>query len=250
MKKVLFFLILAGMAMPQSAIAQTRGAIRMSPRQAIMEYAKRGNIQKLKELKVRYNIDTSDAKGNSALCEAVWRKDKNAVATLAKAGANLNNECMKKIPPEYKQAVGIRSVGAQGTVSGTQAAGTATGATGVAASEAGLSTGAMVGIGVGAAALIGGGVALAAGGGGGGSSSSTPTPAVCSGHGTQDEEGNCICNEGWVGDTCDTPDPSCTGFEVAVKQHCATTTSCKYGDHTLHTHSSPCCVPSTHASVA
>ena len=82
---------------------------RTSGRQMIYQYAQNGNLRGLKALQSRgYALDVYDANGNSALCEAVLRKDKRAAETLIAAGANQNAPCMQKIPVENKQAAGTK----------------------------------------------------------------------------------------------------------------------------------------------
>lgn len=150
-----------------------------STRSLIYKYAHTGDVQSLKNLNHSgQSLDALDAKGNSPLCEAVWRQDKTAVTALVQAGANSNHACMQKIPESYKTAAGLK---AATTVSAT-----------------GLSTGAVVGIGVGAAALIGGGVALAAGGGGGGSHKDACEGIVCDGENQHCSAGACVCNAGFT----------------------------------------------------
>ncbi len=151
-----------------------------STRSLIYKYAHTGDVQSLKNLNhSSQSLDALDAKGNSPLCEAVWRQDKTAVTALVQAGANSNHACMQKIPESYKTAAGLK---AATTVSAT-----------------GLSTGAVVGIGVGAAALIGGGVALAAGGGGGGGSHKDACEGiVCDGENQHCSAGACVCNAGFT----------------------------------------------------
>ena len=131
-------------------------AYQMTPRQAFYYHAHEGNFSALQKLKqMGYFIDQSDNKGNSALCEAVWRQDRQAVDTLLRAGANQRATCMQKIPSSYKISVGLtQSNSLMPPLSATTA-------------STGLSTTAIVGIGVGTAALIGGGIALATRGGGG-----------------------------------------------------------------------------------
>ena len=178
-----------------NAYAKTR----MTPRQAIYYHASKGNTQNLYKLKqMGYQIDLADAKGNSALCEAVWRQDRTAVSALISVGANQGAGCMQQIPANYKTAMGINSASGYSSYYGTKTA-TAT------ATSSGLSTGAMVGIGVGTAALIGGGIALASGGGGGGGSSSNNTikEVVCNNHGTKQEDGTCSCSTGYTGENCE-----------------------------------------------
>ncbi|MGN1091761.1 MAG: hypothetical protein ACI4RJ_04675, partial [Alphaproteobacteria bacterium] len=91
-------------------IVSSRTAVtKASSRQVIYQYAKSGNLRGLKTLQSRgYALDMYDANGNSALCEAALRKDKKAAETLLAAGANENAPCMRKIPVENKQAVGVK----------------------------------------------------------------------------------------------------------------------------------------------
>ena len=199
----------------------------MSPRQAIYYHANKGNLFALQKLKsMGHSIDISDEYGNSALCESVYRSDYSAFAILKQIGASTTHPCVNKIPPQTVQQFNqgyaswaqevnsgkIAYAGASAQAAPEAAATTVppaqtttvastaaeTGTTKV-ATETGLSTAAWVGIGVGAAALIGGGIALAAGGGGGGSSSA---PAVCSGHGSKNDEGNCVCDTGYTEEDC------------------------------------------------
>ena len=136
----------------------TQSAVSASPRQAIYYYAKTGNLHALQQLRARgYPVDLKDSKGNTALCEAVWRQNRQAVKTLLTAGANRQAACLSRIPDKYLTPMDLTAP-APRTAAAGKAGATATG----------LSTGAKVGIGVGAVALIGGGIALAAGGGGGG----------------------------------------------------------------------------------
>ncbi|MBP5534190.1 MAG: hypothetical protein J6Y03_01625, partial [Alphaproteobacteria bacterium] len=264
LRKILYIFFCLGLiingnisAYAQAQVTRTvrsAAARKVTPREAIMEYAKRGNIQKLQQMKARgYNIDLADAKGNSSLCEAVWRGERNAVATLIRMGANQNSECMKRIPQNYKQAVGLRQQSTYAQRSNQQQSRYAQKQTSLSsqgsadryyagtemAEEEGLSTAAKVGIGVGAVALVGGGIALAASGGGGGSSSKdsspsdgggstptpTPTPTSCAGvdcgsHGYC-SSGVCICSGGYSGPHCEygpCPSGTPTGADPATCQ--------------------------------
>ena len=169
-KKVLFYILLIGTCTGPQYAKAVPAPFRV--RQAIYLYAKAGDVRALKALQARgISLEARDGKGNTALCEATWRKDRVAFQALRSAGANLGAACMNRIPASYKTAMGLSP--ATGTGAGTTGAGLAAATT---AETAGLSTAAMVGIGVGAVALVGGGVALAAGGGGGGSSSKGDKP--------------------------------------------------------------------------
>ena len=171
MKQAIFYALMFGMIFgPGTGLAagytQARVQGRPPVRQVIYTRAKAGDVRALKALQARgISLEARDDKGNTALCEATWRKDRVAFQALRSAGANLGAACMNRIPASYKTAMGLSP--ATGTGAGTTGAGLAAATT---AETAGLSTAAMVGIGVGAVALVGGGVALAAGGGGGSSS--------------------------------------------------------------------------------
>ena len=65
-------LILAGLILGVSGSVANAA---MTPRQAVFEYARRGNIQGLQKLKsAGYNIDMVDSSGRSVLCSAVASK--------------------------------------------------------------------------------------------------------------------------------------------------------------------------------
>ena len=268
MKQAIFYALMFGMIFgPGTGLAagytQARAQGRPTVRQVIYTQAKAGDVRALKALQARgISLEARDDKGNTALCEATWRKDRVAFQALRSAGANLGAACMKQIPASYKTAMGLMPATQTGAGTGLAAATTA--------ETAGLSTAAMVGIGVGAVALVGGGVALAAGGGGGGSHSA---PA-CSGHGTKNADGvcqcntgydgencsqcdsgyvnqngvcyaekacvngtqvkdTCKCNDGWGGDLCSVAD-SCDGYKASCSAGYDSTTTCKHGDDTWY----------------
>ncbi|MFQ6704099.1 MAG: hypothetical protein ACLRFP_03410, partial [Alphaproteobacteria bacterium] len=190
LKKISFGLVAFGFA--------TQVVAAPLPMGQIYNYARKGDMQSLR--KVAKHIDSVGKDGNTNLCRAVYNNDYKAFNALKTAGASVQHACVKKIPAEKIKAFNegyanwAKGMNASAkVVTGTTAAGTV-------ATTTGLSTGAMVGIGVGAVALIGGGIALAAGGGGGGGSSAP----VCSGHGTKDTEGLCVCDTGYAGDNCET----------------------------------------------
>ena len=149
-KKVLFYILLIGTCTGPQYAKAVPAPFRV--RQAIYLYAKAGDIRALKALQARgISLEALDDKGNTALCEATWRKDRVAFQALRSAGANLGAACMNRIPVSYKTAMGLSP--ATGTVAGTTGTGLAAATT---AETAGLSTAAMVGIGIGAVALVGG----------------------------------------------------------------------------------------------
>ena len=99
-KKALLYSVMIGLMLNNPAFAQKK-VIKLTPRQAIYHYAKSGNIKALQRLKAQgYNIDLTDAKGLSALCEAVWKKDKTAISSLLQAGAKKTNSCLENISEE------------------------------------------------------------------------------------------------------------------------------------------------------
>ena len=195
LKKISFGLVAFGFATQVMAAPLTMGQI--------YNYARKGDMQSLK--KVAKHIDSVGKDGNTNLCRAVYRNDYKAFNALKAAGASVQHACVKKIPAEKIKAFneGYANWAKGMNASAKIATGTTT--AGTVETETGLSTGAKIGIGVGAVALIGGGIALAAGGGGGGGSSAP----VCSGHGTKDAEGLCVCDTGYAGDSCETCN---TGF--------------------------------------
>lgn len=219
-KKILFSLVTFGLIFSNSNVsAQVRpmNIAQANLRTMIYHYAQTGNLQNLLLLKRQgYAIDLVDEKGNSALCEATWRRNQMAVDTLIQAGADTNSTCMQEIPQSYKDAVNItymdepintlRKPSKAGTIcsisnngtrtctpvlqDGTVVAGTDKASdraaaayvidhsigTTAAGTNEGLSTGVKIGIGIGAIALIGGGIALAVGGSGGGGKGNGSTP--------------------------------------------------------------------------
>ena len=175
----------------------------MTPRQAVFEYARRGNVQGLQKLKsAGYNIDMVDSSGRSVLCSAVASKDVKAYNTLIKAGANANHECMNSVSEAQKKSLCSQS-GAVASPVCPQRTGAVTSSSSAAGGSA-ISSSAVLTT-VGGAAAIGGIVAAAAGGGGGGGGSKSNCPKGCSGHGLCDEaSGTCTCTAGWKGDDCGT----------------------------------------------
>ena len=107
---------------------------------SIYNHARFGNKLALERLKRNgYSLDATDAKGNTALCTAIVRKDRNAYALLRQAGANPGHPCVKRLEAAAHPVRSDKFVW-----------------------EVGPTTY------LGAAVLIGGGVAIAASGGGGG----------------------------------------------------------------------------------
>ena len=170
----------------------------------IYNYAKNGNIKALKSLGKQ--VDSVGRDGNTNLCRSIYNNDYKAFNTLRVVGANVRHPCIQKIPPERIKtfdkgyttwAKRINSAKNAATMSSI----TSKRATAPISTETGLSTTAMVGVGVAAATLIGGGIALAAGGGGGGGSGSgSKDPCagvICDDENAYCEAGSCMCKEGW-----------------------------------------------------
>ena len=175
-KKISFGLVSLGLTTQVMAAPLTMGQI--------YNYAKKGDLRTLRQ--ISKHIDLVGKDGNTSLCRAVYNNDYKAFNVLKSVGANVKHPCAKRIPAEKIQAFNLgytnwaKGINAQMALTSapsakaiTTASSAETAATaGTIATETGLSTGAMVGIGVGAAVLVGGGIALAAGGGGGGGGNS------------------------------------------------------------------------------
>lgn len=82
-----------------------------TPHAIVYYHAMRGDAATLKKIRKRFSIESLDAKGNTPLCEAIWRTDKRAVDTLMDADASTSARCLDKIPAEYTAAVGLAGVG-------------------------------------------------------------------------------------------------------------------------------------------
>ena len=73
------------------ALAATNGMA-----EAIYSYAHSGNLSQL--YKFSNYIDTTDDRGNSALCRSVYNQDYSAFYLLKKVGANPQHPCVGRIP--------------------------------------------------------------------------------------------------------------------------------------------------------
>ena len=175
-KKALLYSVMIGLMLNNPAFAQKK-VIKLTPRQAISYYAQRGNVEKLKELTQKYNIDLTDADGNTALCESILKKDKKGFKTLLELGADKKATCVEKIPEEtYNDFINSSEKTTAPSISSKTTKGVP-----LAAEETGtfLGMGAL-GWGITGTVVAGGVIAAAAGGGGGGGSSNnssneTPT---------------------------------------------------------------------------
>ena len=267
MRKLLKFILGFGLGCishPQFAYA----AYYSSAQQTIYYYAQRGNFAALKQLQYRgYPVDSTDQFGNSALCEAVYRKDYSTFAVLKQAGAALNHPCVSRIQAQSIQQFNQGYMNWANAVNARQinyaAAAHSTGRASATIVEAssGLSTAAVIGSAVGVAALVGGGIALA-GGGGGGSSDNSQTPDPCANVVCEDtnsvcqagqcvckpgydyhntttchktltchhgtQNGNkCVCDNGWTGTDCNTA-ASCPGYTIQGNQCPPNAVSCSF----------------------
>ncbi len=190
------------------------GAYQMTVPQAFYYYAQKGDLSGIQKLKSQgYSIDASNANGNSALCESVYRQDYSSFVLLRQAGASTNHSCMRRIPSEtarqfnegyVKWAEGVNSgkISYAGATTQTTKT-TAKAATATTGSEGGSVvasvptwawwTGGILLAAGGAAAIAGGG-----GGGGGGGSKGCPTGYtgtscnVCAEGYGRDGAGNCV----------------------------------------------------------
>ncbi|MEE6207129.1 MAG: hypothetical protein VZR95_03650, partial [Alphaproteobacteria bacterium] len=172
----------------------------------IYKYAKSRNYNALSQMS-RY-IDMQDGRGNTALCLAVIDDDYHTYNLLRQYGANPQPYCLQ---------------------SAIAASGSSTflgmGTTGW------LTTGAIVAAGAGVAAAAGGG------GGGGGSSDSSSSnnssPSITCVNGSINND-ECICNEGWTGETCSEVADCGTGYKPSCDANEYTTgETCHSGGNTL-----------------
>lgn len=202
LKKVLFFGLFFGFMAPTFTSAAPVEAIRT----AVYRAAARGDSAAVQALKRQgYNLDTPNDRGHTVLCEAVRRGDYRAVQTLISAGADTGATCMQTIPVAEQQAVGLKPMATESKVQYVQSGQSLT----AAGASSGIGAGTVVGIGVGAAALVGGALIASGGGGGGGDGHGSSAATACSGndcgpHGTcNTEKGTCDCRDGYFGTRCE-----------------------------------------------
>ena len=202
LKKVLFFGLFFGFMAPTFTSAAPVEAIRT----AVYRAAARGDSAAVQALKRQgYNLDTPNDRGHTVLCEAVRRGDYRAVQTLISAGADTGATCMQTIPVAEQQAVGLKPMTTESKVQYVRSGQSIT----AAGASSGIGAGTVVGIGVGAAALVGGALIASGGGGGGGDGHGSSAATACSGndcgpHGTcNTEKGTCDCRDGYFGTRCE-----------------------------------------------
>ena len=186
-----------------------------SARQTIFQYAHQGDIKNLNHLKnMGYDLDVTDRKGNTALCSAVIVKDVLAYNTLIRAGANVNHSCMDEVSTDQKKSFCSGS----GLVDRSICTGF---------SPDGLITSSLW-MDLGGVAILGAaGVAAASGGGGGGGGGGKSHE--CSGHGSKDDSGKCVCKDGWSGTNCEIDD-LCIGIDCSGHGTCSRgVCTCKSG---------------------
>ena len=200
-------------------------AAQMTPRQAIYYHAERGNKAALVQLQqMGYPIDVSDEYGNSALCEAVIKRNSQAIQTLIQMGADTKADCMQIITNGVPESIPTPIPFVLEEADQTEY---------LAPKEVNkipnppaepLSKNTKVGIGLGVTtALIAGGVtaALIANGGSG------STPVLNCVNGTQ--VGNvCQCNEHAIGTLCDACE---SGYDFYGTTTCHKTKNCKTNAH-------------------
>lgn len=214
--------------------------IRVTPRRALAYHAETGNLTAILNIRKKgYSLELPDSKGNTALCEEVWRQNRVGVATLIRAGANVNASCMRQIPMAYRQilmqnnysypvwANGYNEFARQPAMASTWA--DAGSYTGITKTSEGIGVLGWTGIGVGAAVIAGGIVAMATSGGGGGHSKSSG--------GNKCSDYVESCGQGWhpiSGDQCQTngktyvkcEENACSGYKVGscpeYAQNCQT----------------------------
>ena len=172
----------------------------MTPRQAFYYHAHKGNLTALIQLKkMGYHIDVSDDYGNSALCEAVIKKDNTAIQTLIQAGADTNATCMQALSVQTSQNAPQQTPVISEEVNQQErlASPAATKVPNPPAEPLSKNTKVGIGLGVAAVAAAGTTVAiLASGGGGGGSSHLNCVDGVQKGK-------SCVCNPHAIGKLCD-----------------------------------------------
>ena len=188
--------------------SQQSAAQQLSPTQLFYHYASKGNTYVLQQLKRTYSIDQEDESGNTALCQAIYRRDYPAFAVLENMGASTSHPCVEKIPFQTLQSFKYASASATGNIGAYQPKTYAP----VAETEP-TSWGAWIG---GTALLAGAGaavVAVAGGGGGGGGSKKDKDP-----------------------DEPVQPDPeeTCEGYPLDVCPENGTCIRCSLGDGVDH----------------
>ena len=170
----------------------------------IYKYAKSRNYNALS--RISGYIDTQDGSGNTALCLAVIDDDYQTYNLLRQYGANPQPYCLQSA----MAASGSSTFLGMGTTGW-------------------LVTGAIV--------AAGAGIAVAAGGGGGGggssdssSSNDSTTPITCVNGSISN--GQCQCNDGWTGDTCNTAQTCSYNTTSCTSGYEETGNTCKSGNIT------------------
>ena len=190
----------------------------MTPRQAFYYHAHRGNMGALIQLqKMGYPIDVSDDHGNSALCEAVIKRDQQAIQTLIHAGADTNATCMQALSVNVKPNTAPTTVVAETDQRDKLASPQMSKIPNPPAEPLSKNTKVGIGLGVVTLAATGVGVAMLASGGGGGGAPLNCVDGVQVGK-------SCQCNPHAVGALCD----SCeAGYGMYGTKSCHETKECK-----------------------
>ena len=144
------------------------------------------------------NINVADANGNTALCMAYQNGDWKSYSLLMRYGASANVSCMRA-------AYVYREPATVATTQTSKVAGAS-----VISGGAGSSSGTFLGMGAIGWTTVGvlaaGGITAAAlGGGGGGGGSNKCKNVDCGEHGTCNA-GQCVCEEGYAGTSCENCD--------------------------------------------
>ena len=166
-KKIVCFSLMAGLmngvALSPVMAAETVNLNADKLQQMFLRRAATGHVAKVKELQTVADINTTNAKGNTALCSAVYSRNVLAYQTLVAAGADEKADCMDNIPDKTKHNFCAAKGGTAASFCARRAIPKK-----IATSTTTLLTNA-----AGATLLVGGAViALSGGGGGGGGSSS------------------------------------------------------------------------------
>ena len=188
--------------------------------QVLYQYAARGDIAKIKQLQERgYSIDSPNYEGNTALCDAVLRRNNRAANILIKMGADRNAKCMQRISNYYKN-ISTTYASKSPVVDGSESSGTFLGMGATGWTVAGV-------------VAAGAGVAIAAGSGGGGSSHSSGGGTLNCHHGKQVGD-SCQCYAGYTGTQCEDK-VDCSGYySICPAGYDKGSNTCQSGEDILY----------------
>ncbi|MBR6412636.1 MAG: hypothetical protein IKS41_05705, partial [Alphaproteobacteria bacterium] len=158
MRKIIGLLVMFSMSVSSMLWSTSALAAPLTMSQ-IYGYARHGDLSSLKRIKSR--IDTIGRGGNTALCQAVYNQDYGTYYNLKAMGASRTHPCINRISQAqiysfnqgyHDWAIAVNRGAIPAPAGMSVASGTAV------ATETGLSTAAVVGIGVAAAVVVGGGI--------------------------------------------------------------------------------------------